>query len=80
MKTDFYQGSKISLEMRDKYYDAMAKEITLRKIGEPEETAKHIAFLASDDSSFITGTTLLDDGGAMWSVPSNIRQKVDNKE
>ena len=31
--------------------------------GEPAEIAKAILFLASDDASFITGTTLLVDGG-----------------
>jgi NAD(P)-dependent dehydrogenase (short-subunit alcohol dehydrogenase family) len=31
--------------------------------GSPEEVGRAIAFLASDDASFITGTTLLVDGG-----------------
>ncbi|WCR29463.1 SDR family oxidoreductase [Paenibacillus thiaminolyticus] len=31
--------------------------------GRPEEVAKAVLFLASDDASFITGTTLLVDGG-----------------
>jgi NAD(P)-dependent dehydrogenase (short-subunit alcohol dehydrogenase family) len=35
----------------------------LRRRGSPEEIARAIAFLASDDASFITGTTLLVDGG-----------------
>ena len=67
MRTNFQAAAKISDEMKGKLLDAISKEITLRRIGEPEETAKHIAFLASDDSSFITGTHLLDDGGVMWS-------------
>ena len=56
MRTNFQDASKIPEEMKDKIYKAISEEITLRRIGEPEETAKHIAFLASDDSSFITGT------------------------
>jgi NAD(P)-dependent dehydrogenase (short-subunit alcohol dehydrogenase family) len=35
----------------------------LGRRGTPEEVGKSIAFLASDDASFITGTTLLVDGG-----------------
>jgi len=31
--------------------------------GDPEEVGRAIAFLASDDASFVTGTTLLVDGG-----------------
>jgi NAD(P)-dependent dehydrogenase (short-subunit alcohol dehydrogenase family) len=31
--------------------------------GTPEEVGRAVAFLASDDASFITGTTLLVDGG-----------------
>ncbi|KAF6017518.1 hypothetical protein EB796_024165 [Bugula neritina] len=33
------------------------------RIGQPEEIAKSIAFLASSESSFTTGVTLLVDGG-----------------
>lgn len=35
----------------------------LQRLGEPEEVAAAIAFLASDEASFITGTNLLVDGG-----------------
>ncbi|MBP2000736.1 NAD(P)-dependent dehydrogenase (short-subunit alcohol dehydrogenase family) [Paenibacillus shirakamiensis] len=33
------------------------------RLGRPEEVAKSVLFLASEDASFITGTTLLVDGG-----------------
>lgn len=35
----------------------------LGRIGTPNEVAKAIAFLASDDSSFTTGDKLMTDGG-----------------
>ncbi len=36
----------------------------LGRHAEPEEIAAAVAFLASDDAAFVTGTTLLVDGGA----------------
>jgi len=33
------------------------------RLGKTEEVAKAVAFLASDDASFITGANLLVDGG-----------------
>ncbi len=34
-------------------------------LGKPEEVAKLVVFLASDDSSFITGETIRIDGGVI---------------
>src|SRR3954447_1338392 len=43
------------------------KHIPLGRGGEPEEVAQAVMFLASDLASFITGTTLVVDGGQMAS-------------
>lgn len=44
-------------------YLADAANRPLRRIGTPEEIAKAVLFLASEDSSFMTGATLAVDGG-----------------
>jgi 3(or 17)beta-hydroxysteroid dehydrogenase len=43
--------------------DAMAKQAPMKRIGTPQEVAEAIVFLASERSSFTTGTTLTMDGG-----------------
>ncbi|HKZ76447.1 MAG TPA: SDR family oxidoreductase, partial [Actinomycetota bacterium] len=40
------------------------KNIPLGRVGRPEDIAQSILFLASDEASWITGTTLVVDGGA----------------
>jgi NAD(P)-dependent dehydrogenase (short-subunit alcohol dehydrogenase family) len=44
---------------------AIAKFTPLRRLGEPEDIGKAALFLASDLSSWITGQTLIVDGGSM---------------
>ncbi|MFQ6328020.1 MULTISPECIES: SDR family NAD(P)-dependent oxidoreductase [unclassified Nocardia] len=48
-----------------------AQATVLDRLGAPEEVAAAVAFLASDDASFITGTNLVVDGG--WSVRKESR-------
>ncbi|MFL5768866.1 MAG: SDR family NAD(P)-dependent oxidoreductase [Chloroflexota bacterium] len=45
------------------YIEEIRKNHPMGRLGEPEEVAKAIAFLASDDASFITGAILAVDGG-----------------
>jgi NAD(P)-dependent dehydrogenase (short-subunit alcohol dehydrogenase family) len=44
--------------------DEVATHYALRRLGEPQDVAAAVAFLASADASWITGQTLVIDGGA----------------
>jgi NAD(P)-dependent dehydrogenase (short-subunit alcohol dehydrogenase family) len=44
--------------------DGEAAKVPMGRVGRPEEVAAAVLFLASDQSSFITGTELFVDGGA----------------
>lgn len=44
---------------------ALLNEIPLGRIGTPDDIAKAVVWLASDEASYITGTTLYVDGGLM---------------
>ncbi len=53
----------------DDTYDAfLGQRVHMRRAGLPEEIARTIVFLCSDDASYITGTTLTPDGGLHLTV------------
>ena len=45
------------------FEDLMVQSTPMERLGRPEEVAAGIAYLASDDASFVTGTELYVDGG-----------------
>jgi len=56
-------SSKMTDALSDEVRDAMLANIPMKRFGQPEDVAKVVAFLASDDSSYITGQTLTVSGG-----------------
>ena len=50
-------------EALTKMKDDLAKNIPLGRLGDPDEIAKAVSFLASDEASYISGIELFVDGG-----------------
>jgi acetoacetyl-CoA reductase len=48
---------------KDVLEKAILPQIPVRRLGQPEEVARCVVFLASDDAGFITGSTLSANGG-----------------
>ena len=51
------------------YASTWAKLTPLGRVGQPEDVAAAVTYLASDASQFITGQTLYTDGGLMMQCP-----------
>ena len=46
-----------------KMMEAMLTRVPMKRVGRPEEISKAVLFLASDGSSYMTGSTIVVDGG-----------------
>jgi 3-oxoacyl-[acyl-carrier protein] reductase len=55
--------SSASGKSEQEMFDAWAADAPLKRLGEPREVAETIVWLASDAASYITGQTILVDGG-----------------
>lgn len=55
--------SGMTLSLQDEQVEGMLSDIPMRRLGEPQELAAAVAWLASDASSYVTGQTIVIDGG-----------------
>jgi 2-hydroxycyclohexanecarboxyl-CoA dehydrogenase len=63
IETPLLMGARQLGEVGDRIIETMRSSTQLRRLGQPEEVAAAIAFLASDDASYVTGETLGVSGG-----------------
>lgn len=57
--------SGMTQQQMDEMKRAFTERIPMRRFGDPDDIAKAAVFLASDAASYITGTTIVVDGGAL---------------
>jgi 2-hydroxycyclohexanecarboxyl-CoA dehydrogenase len=63
IETPLLMGAKALGEVGERLIENMKGQTQLRRLGQPEEVAAAVAFLASDDATFVTGETLGVSGG-----------------
>ena len=61
------KAKKLDKSVED-IYESMALQVPMKRIAEPEEVAKAIAFLASNEADYINGINLPVDGGRTKSL------------
>lgn len=63
IKTPLYNKLRFSQDQLDQVTTNFQQTIPMKRFGEPEEIAKAVLFLASDEASFVLGEELVVDGG-----------------
>ena len=58
-----YIATEMVMAVPEKVRESIIAQIPTGRLGEPEEIARCVVFLASDDAGFITGSTLTANGG-----------------
>ena len=53
----------VSTDRSPEFIAAMERSVPIGRLGTPREVAHAVLFLASDEAAYITGTTIIVDGG-----------------
>jgi len=61
-----YIGTDMVMAVPEKVRESIIAQIPVGRLGEPEEIARCVVFLASDDAGFITGSTISANGGQFF--------------
>lgn len=63
IETSLLMGAKEFGEIGEKVIETMKSSTQMKRLGQPDEVAAAVAFLASDDATYVTGETLGVSGG-----------------
>lgn len=63
IETPIYQKTALSAEQAQAHVERVSQLVPLGRFGKPEEVATMVAFLASDEASYITASEFAVDGG-----------------
>ena len=61
-----YIGTDMVMAVPEKVRESIIAQIPTGRLGEPEEIARCVSFLASDDAGFINGSTISANGGQFF--------------
>jgi acetoacetyl-CoA reductase len=61
-----YIATEMVMAVPEKVRDSIVAQIPTGRLGEPEEIARCVTFLASDDASFINGSTISANGAQFF--------------
>lgn len=68
VETNLYKDSAIAFPNPDTILDEVPESLPMKRTGSPKDIARTVLFLASEESSWITGSVLTVDGGASAAI------------